>query len=322
MAHIKGGHTDPSVSREARPRASSPQDSSQAPQALTVPSYKDGPDPQALTDSQRPSGIAWKPSSRGLWSSCLPLREIQIVEPCHFIPSFISTLRPCDNNRASGFIWTTLESMTTQGAQSPTTIHFSIDGRQGILEARHISGALHIPYASGSSTFPGVDPYISVGHGPHPIQGDFWRFIPSTISEGFYFGPHHLIMAIFSTLRRRFTRSSYSAPVAAPPRPASPVPPQAEQQDELPVESVPPAPAAPSMPEAISTDPPATPLVPPVAPSTSEASFTISAIEFRVLQHLGLLPPPQIDIPGPSEPIAPVEETIKADARPSHSQGS
>ena len=37
-------------------------------------------------------------------------------------------------------------SMTTQGAQSPTTIHFSIDGRQGILEARHISGALHIPY--------------------------------------------------------------------------------------------------------------------------------------------------------------------------------
>ena len=38
------------------------------------------------------------------------------------------------------------QSMTTQGAQSPTTIHFSIDGRQGILEARHISGALHIPY--------------------------------------------------------------------------------------------------------------------------------------------------------------------------------
>ena len=38
------------------------------------------------------------------------------------------------------------QSMTTQGAQSPTAIHFSIDGRQGILEARHIIEALHIPY--------------------------------------------------------------------------------------------------------------------------------------------------------------------------------
>ena len=38
------------------------------------------------------------------------------------------------------------QSMTTQGARSLTTIHFSIDGRQGILEARHIAEALHIPY--------------------------------------------------------------------------------------------------------------------------------------------------------------------------------
>ena len=38
------------------------------------------------------------------------------------------------------------QSMTTHGAWSPTTIHFSIDGRQGILEARHVVEALHIPY--------------------------------------------------------------------------------------------------------------------------------------------------------------------------------
>ena len=38
--------------------------------------------------------------------------------------------------------------MTTQGAQSPTTIRFSIDGRRGILEARHIDEALHIPFQS------------------------------------------------------------------------------------------------------------------------------------------------------------------------------
>ncbi|RVW59602.1 hypothetical protein CK203_100689 [Vitis vinifera] len=39
MARIRGGHTDPSLSREPRPRASSPRDStSQAPEAPTVPS--------------------------------------------------------------------------------------------------------------------------------------------------------------------------------------------------------------------------------------------------------------------------------------------
>ena len=38
------------------------------------------------------------------------------------------------------------QSMTTQGVQSSTTIRFSIDGRQGILEARHIAETLHIPF--------------------------------------------------------------------------------------------------------------------------------------------------------------------------------
>ena len=43
MVHIRGGHTDPSLSRESRPRASPPQDStSQAPEALTVPYSKGG----------------------------------------------------------------------------------------------------------------------------------------------------------------------------------------------------------------------------------------------------------------------------------------
>ena len=38
------------------------------------------------------------------------------------------------------------QSMTTHSVQSPTAIHFSIDGRQGILEARQVAEALHIPY--------------------------------------------------------------------------------------------------------------------------------------------------------------------------------
>ena len=43
MARIGGGHTDSSLSRNLRPRASSPQDStSQAPEALTIPSSEGG----------------------------------------------------------------------------------------------------------------------------------------------------------------------------------------------------------------------------------------------------------------------------------------
>ena len=36
--------------------------------------------------------------------------------------------------------------MTTHGVPSPTAIHFSIDGRHGVLKARHIVEALQIPY--------------------------------------------------------------------------------------------------------------------------------------------------------------------------------
>ena len=36
--------------------------------------------------------------------------------------------------------------MTTRGVLSHTVIHSSIDGRHGVLEARHIAEALQIPY--------------------------------------------------------------------------------------------------------------------------------------------------------------------------------
>ncbi|RVW59398.1 hypothetical protein CK203_106270 [Vitis vinifera] len=38
------------------------------------------------------------------------------------------------------------QSMTTCGVRSPTMIHFSIDGRPGVLEARNIAKTLQIPY--------------------------------------------------------------------------------------------------------------------------------------------------------------------------------
>ena len=38
------------------------------------------------------------------------------------------------------------QSMTTRRVRDPTVIHFTIDGRHGILGARTIAEALHIPY--------------------------------------------------------------------------------------------------------------------------------------------------------------------------------
>ncbi|RVW41450.1 hypothetical protein CK203_094075 [Vitis vinifera] len=140
------------------------------------------------------------------------------------------------------------QSMTTHGAWSPTTIHFSIDGRQGILEARHVVEALHIPYEQ-------VDPTY------------LWEWSPVSQRD---------MVHILS-------RETFVDSVLLPP-----------------------------MPEATYIAPFTTLTVPPDAPSTSEASITISTIEFCTM-HLGLLPPPQPDIPGPSKPIAPVEETTRVD---------
>ena len=123
--------------------------------------------------------------------------------------------------------------MTTQGARSPTAIHLSINGRQGILEARHIAEALRIPYepvdpthfqewapisqqamvhilsrrTSSDSFFlrkelpPGmllVEVLLRSNIFPlqHLVQrrGAILDAL-FKISKGFYFRPHHLIMA-------------------------------------------------------------------------------------------------------------------------------
>ena len=125
------------------------------------------------------------------------------------------------------------QSMTTCGVPSPTSIHFTIDGRHGILKARDIAEALQIPFKL-------VDPFVFrqwslvsqrdmvciLSRGTsidlillrkelplgmllvdvvlwsnlfslqHSVQRQ-WAILDALfhISEGFYFGPHHLIMA-------------------------------------------------------------------------------------------------------------------------------
>ena len=45
------------------------------------------------------------------------------------------------------------QSMTTRRVQDSTVIHFIIDGRHGILRAKHIAKALYIPYKPVSPAY-------------------------------------------------------------------------------------------------------------------------------------------------------------------------
>ena len=123
--------------------------------------------------------------------------------------------------------------MTTNQVHDPTVIHFTIDGRHGILGAWHIAEALHIPYeparledfrAWTSSSQSDIVHTLSRGassrhyilrkqlppsmffidalmrHNIFPLQHWVqrrWVLLEALfkISEGYFFGPHYLIMA-------------------------------------------------------------------------------------------------------------------------------
>nr|CAN80383.1 hypothetical protein VITISV_039769 [Vitis vinifera] len=87
------------------------------------------------------------------------------------------------------------QSMTTKQVRNPTLIHFTIDGRHGILGARHIAEALQIPYEP--SHFDDFRAWTS-----HTELEMHWTQRRGVLlealykmSEGFFFGPHHLILA-------------------------------------------------------------------------------------------------------------------------------
>ncbi|RVW88220.1 hypothetical protein CK203_038629 [Vitis vinifera] len=138
------------------------------------------------------------------------------------------------------------QSMTTHHVRDPTVIHFTIDGRHGILGARHIAEALRIPYeparpedyrvwtnpspsdivrilSRGASTgqylqrkeLPPSMFFIDalLRHNIFPLQHWVQRrgaLLEALyrISEGFFFGPHHLIMAALLYFERRSIRRS------------------------------------------------------------------------------------------------------------------
>ena len=125
------------------------------------------------------------------------------------------------------------QSMTTHHVRDHTVIHFTIDERYGILGARHIAKALRIPYEPARledyrvwahpfqsdmvhilSRGASPSPYLLrkelspsmffidalLHHNIYPLQHMVQRrgaLLEALfrISEGFFFGPHHLIMA-------------------------------------------------------------------------------------------------------------------------------
>ncbi|RVW64912.1 hypothetical protein CK203_041898 [Vitis vinifera] len=86
MARIRGGHTDSSLSREPRPRACSPQDStSQALEAPTIPSFEGGVPsnpPQHRYETWRPPTTPGTTSSRPETSiRCTPTKRARTLGP-------------------------------------------------------------------------------------------------------------------------------------------------------------------------------------------------------------------------------------------------
>ncbi|KAL6340523.1 hypothetical protein AAG906_010431 [Vitis piasezkii] len=217
--------------------------------------------------------------------------------------------------------------MTTHQVQDPTIIHFTIDGRHGILGARHIAEALlwthpaqsdivHILSKGASSRqyilrkeLPPSMFFIEAlpRHNIFPLQHWVQRrgvLLEALfrISEGYFFGPHHLIMVallyfeekilehlgypeepqlerkcicreIF-TLDKWTSMTAYGADQGAPAGPEHPEIPHPEQPEEpqlveIPADMRAPAHAAPAVaspepsPEVAPSAPQATPRTPP-----------------------------------------------------------
>nr|CAN82522.1 hypothetical protein VITISV_016020 [Vitis vinifera] len=186
-----------------------------------------------------------------------------------------------------------------------------------------------------------MDFYHDYPRHPEPYCHPFYHRQMLGISEGFYFGPHHLILAAFlhfeeKVHRKRLQRADHIPLLFSRllyhifEHMGYPTKPHLERRHHCRehftlnkwthlTESVPHAPAPP-MPEAVSTVPPLalitpttllvpkntsiTPHILPATSSTSEPFMTISTTEFCAMA----------DIPCPSEPVAPIEDATTAKA--------
>ncbi|KAL6328672.1 hypothetical protein AAG906_003357 [Vitis piasezkii] len=167
------------------------------------------------------SGFTASPSSAR--DPACPLRAIQIADRETFMSRHISITLLCDSSQSCGI----------HTAYLRASILFTIDGRQSILGARQIAEAFHIPFAPVDPTtfrrwvpFSEWDMVRILSRGTSSQRTILRRELPPEmllldvvlranlfplqhkvqrrgailealfrISEGYYFGPHHLIMA-------------------------------------------------------------------------------------------------------------------------------
>ncbi|RVW68677.1 hypothetical protein CK203_063398 [Vitis vinifera] len=165
MARIRGGHTDPSIIREARPRASSPQDSSQALTILSSKGEVPSSPPQCQYSTQRP------PTSPPLEPS-----HPSGIAPEAIIKRPMVTQPPIEGNtdcRTRSFHFELYFDIEDMRQQSELQDSFGL--LQRTWSTSYLGGLLEIHsfYRQGA------------------ILDALFR-----ISEGFYFGPHHLIMVV------------------------------------------------------------------------------------------------------------------------------
>ncbi|RVW64048.1 hypothetical protein CK203_051103 [Vitis vinifera] len=250
------------------------------------------------------------------------------------------------------------QSMTTRGLRNPTLIQFTIDRRQGAIGARHIAETLRIPYEPVIqadfrewSSFSQSDMVRILSRGTSTASVLTRRELPSgmllidvllranlfplqhkvqrrgailealfRISEGYFFGPHHLIMTSLLHFEEKVHQKKLQRADGIPllfPRLLCqilehlgyPEQPRLERRrhcredfsldkwhhlDEILTETTPLAPAAhPSehIPEPIHPISPITsgaPLVMPATPAphpSSEPTVTVSLTEFRSLER-------------------------------------
>ncbi|RVW58693.1 hypothetical protein CK203_113178 [Vitis vinifera] len=165
--------------------------------------------------------------------------------------------------------------------ENPTLIHFTIDGRHGILGARHIAEALQIPFEP--TQFDNFRAWAN----PTELEmhwtqrrGVSWKLLQDV--RGFFFGPHHLIMAALLYFEEKVHKKKLQRADCIPllfPRLLCqilehlgyPSEPQLERKRIFPStsckESIPR-----HIPEGITVVAPAIPRAPPAAPASSQPS--------------------------------------------------
>ena len=83
--------------------------------------------------------------------------------------------------------WVVIEfyhTMTSKREANPTALHFSIDGRPGILQASDITAALHLPVVLANAA--------DYRQWPHPLTREMVRFLSMEATGGSILFRQHL----------------------------------------------------------------------------------------------------------------------------------